>query len=77
MKVGTVTLALTVALVCSAASASGQDFRDFIAVDGPAIALTHVKVIDGSGGPALEDQTILIQGDQITAVDPSATDTVP
>ena len=77
MKVGTVTLALGVALFFSAAAAPGQDFRDFIAVEGPAIALTHVKVIDGSGGPALEDQTILIQGDQITAVDPSGAVEVP
>ena len=42
MKVGTVTLALGVALFFSAAAAPGQDFRDFIAVEGPAIALTHV-----------------------------------
>ena len=69
MKVGTPTLALASALFFSAAAGSAQDFRDFVAVDGPAIALTHVKVIDGTGAPAMEDQTILIQGDQITAVD--------
>jgi imidazolonepropionase-like amidohydrolase len=31
-------------------------------------ALTHVRVIDGAGGPPLEDATVVIQGDHILAI---------
>jgi len=51
-----------------AGSTVGQDVNDFIAVDGPSIALTNVKVIDGTGGPAREGQTILIENGRIAAV---------
>ena len=42
--------------------------NDFIAIDGPSIALTNVKVIDGTGSPAREGQTILIENGRIAAV---------
>ncbi|HZE69726.1 MAG TPA: amidohydrolase family protein [Pyrinomonadaceae bacterium] len=42
--------------------------REFITVDAPLIALTHVRVIDGSGAPAREDQTILIEQGRIKAL---------
>ncbi len=80
MKVRSVTLAIAAALTFSASPATAQDFREFIefiAVDGPAIALTHVKVIDGTGAPAMADQTVLIQGDRITGLGPSSTVRIP
>jgi imidazolonepropionase-like amidohydrolase len=33
-------------------------------------ALTHVRVIDGTGHPPLEDATVVIQGDHIQAIQP-------
>ena len=36
------------------------------------IALTHVTVIDVTGGPARRDTTVLITGDRITAIGDSA-----
>jgi imidazolonepropionase-like amidohydrolase len=36
------------------------------------IALVHVRVIDGSGAPPAEDQTLLIDGERIAAVGPAA-----
>ena len=39
--------------------------RGFIKVDAPVIALTHVRVIDGTGAPAKENQTILLRGGNI------------
>ena len=51
-----------------AGSTVGQDVNDFIAIDGPSIALTNVKVIDGTGSPAREGQTILIENGRIAAV---------
>jgi len=42
--------------------------RPFVAVDAPTVALTHVRVIDGTGAPARADQTILIADGRIQAV---------
>ncbi len=54
-----------------------QTTREFIITDAPLIALTHVRVIDGTGAPAKEDQTILIEGGRIKAIDDAARITVP
>ena len=77
MNVRIASLALAAALLLSASPATAQDFQELVAVNGPVIALTHVKLIDGLGTPALEDQTILIEDDRITAVGPSGTVRVP
>jgi len=45
--------------------------QPFIAVDSPIVALTHVKVIDGTGGAVQEDQTIIINRAKIQGVGPS------
>ena len=42
--------------------------REFITIDAPLIALTHIRVIDGTGAPAREDQTILIEQGKIKAI---------
>lgn len=48
--------------------------RNYVAVDAPVIALTHVRLIDGTGSPAREDQTVVIENGRIAAVgDASAT----
>lgn len=41
---------------------------EFISLNAPIIALTHVRVIDGTGAPAREDQTIIIESGQIKAI---------
>ncbi|MSR06178.1 MAG: amidohydrolase [Gemmatimonadetes bacterium] len=58
-----------------ASSASGQEPRvlnpqveRFVAVNAPVVALTHARVVDGTGAPAREDQTIVIRGETILAV---------
>jgi imidazolonepropionase-like amidohydrolase len=47
--------------------------RPWVMVDGATIALTHVKVIDGTGRPALPDQTVVIADGRIQSIGPSAT----
>jgi imidazolonepropionase-like amidohydrolase len=42
--------------------------KPFIAVDAPVIALEHVRILDGTGAPAREDQTIVIDHGRIQAV---------
>jgi len=72
--VATLTLAV---LAITPASTVAQDFDEFVAVHAPVIALTHAKVIDGTGAPAMSDQTIIIEGDRISAVGPSGSARVP
>jgi imidazolonepropionase-like amidohydrolase len=51
--------------------------KDYIRVPAGVIALEHVRLIDGTGAAAKADQTILISGDKITAIAPSASAQVP
>ena len=46
--------------------------RPFITVDSPVVALTHVRVIDGTGGAVQEDRTIIISQGKIQAVGSSS-----
>jgi imidazolonepropionase-like amidohydrolase len=49
----------------------------FIAVNSPAVALRHVRVIDGTGSAPMEDQTILVADGHIAAVGPARGVKVP
>ena len=49
----------------------------FVAADDSVIALTHVRVVDGTGRPALDDQTILVRRGHVAAVGPATTVSVP
>lgn len=51
--------------------------RPYVSVDAPVVAMTHVKLIDGTGAPARDDQTIVIDGARIVAVGPSHSVTIP
>ncbi|HUY13211.1 MAG TPA: amidohydrolase family protein [Terriglobia bacterium] len=42
--------------------------QQFVTVDAPVIALTHVRVIDGTGAPPREDQTVVIERGRIAAI---------
>ena len=43
-----------------AAQTLSPEVRAFVKVDAPVIALTHVRVIDGTGAPVREDQTLVL-----------------
>lgn len=51
--------------------------RPFVAVDAPVVALTHVRVVDGTGAPARDDHTIVVSGSRILSVGPSASTAIP
>jgi imidazolonepropionase-like amidohydrolase len=51
--------------------------RSFVAIDAPVIALTHARLVDGTGTPARDDQTIVISGDKVTAVGKTGAVSVP
>jgi imidazolonepropionase-like amidohydrolase len=51
--------------------------KAFVMVDSPVFALTHVRVIDGTGAPAREDQTIVVSDGKIRAIGDAASTSVP
>jgi len=53
--------------------AQAPDRQQFIRTEAPVIALTHVRVIDGTGAPAKDDQTIVISDGKIQSINPFAT----
>jgi imidazolonepropionase-like amidohydrolase len=46
--------------------------QPFVAVDSPVVALTHLRVIDGTGGAVQEDRTIVINHGKIQVVGASS-----
>ncbi len=65
---------------CSALAAAqnlSPEVRAFVKVDAPLVALTHLRVIDGTGAPAREDQTVVISKGKIESVGDAATANVP
>ncbi len=51
--------------------------RGFVKVDSPVVALTHVRVIDGTGAAARDDQTIVISKGKIESVSDAGSANVP
>lgn len=73
-------LALAVAAstpVAAQRQAVSPGIRDFVEIDAPVVALTDVRVIDGTGAPPLENQTVIIRDGVIAAIGPAATTAVP
>src|SRR6266550_3505750 len=73
MKTTIALLLLFTAFINCFSQVPQSDRQQFIRVDAPVIALTHVRVIDGTGAPAMEDQTIVIADGKIKSIAPSAT----
>jgi imidazolonepropionase-like amidohydrolase len=61
-------LALSAAGVLAAQQLSPQVLTAYVKVDAPVIALTNARVIDGTGGPVRQAQTIVIRDGMIAAV---------
>jgi enamidase len=72
---------LTAVVMTSALLAQPPQFatavRPFIAIDAPVVALTNARVIDGTGAPAKERQTLVLRGGAIAALGDAGTVAVP
>lgn len=55
----------------------GPETMKYISVDAPVIAITHVRVVDGTGAPAKMGQTIILDNGTIKAVGPDASTPAP
>jgi imidazolonepropionase-like amidohydrolase len=62
--------------LASAQSPSSQ-VQLFIKVNAPVVALTHVRVIDGSGTPARDDQTVILSKGKIESIAAAGSANIP
>jgi imidazolonepropionase-like amidohydrolase len=51
--------------------------RPYVTVNEPVVALTNARVVDGTGAPVKDGQTIVIRGEKIAAVGPASAVQVP
>ena len=79
-------LATSLALIGVAATGGAQtgfppalspEVRQFVSIDAPNVALTHVRVIDGTGSAARSDQTIILDRGSIRSVGDFTTTAIP
>lgn len=61
-------LLILMSLNLSAQVEPSKAVQEFIRVRGPKIVLTHVRIIDGTGAAAVDDQNIVIEGGKISAI---------
>jgi imidazolonepropionase-like amidohydrolase len=64
-------------LGCAAGQTLSPEVRQYVKVDAPVVALTHVRVIDGTGAAAREDQTIILSKGKIESVTDAGKASVP
>ncbi|HZQ95071.1 MAG TPA: amidohydrolase family protein [Candidatus Sulfotelmatobacter sp.] len=64
-------------LGCAAGQTLSPEVRKFVKVDAPVVALTHVRVIDGTGAAAREDQTIVLRKGKIESVGDASSTRIP
>jgi len=53
------------------------EVKPFVRVSSPVVALEHVQVIDGTGAPARNDQTLVLTNGKIQSVSSSSTAVIP
>ncbi|MFI5088499.1 MAG: amidohydrolase family protein [Terriglobales bacterium] len=68
---------LLVLLPTLALAQISPEVKSFVTVDAPVVALTHVKVIDGTDAAPKDDQTIIIANGRIQSVSDAAKAAIP
>jgi hypothetical protein len=76
-KLLVVLLSLFVCRVACAAQTLSPAVQAFVKVNAPVVALTHVRVIDGTGAAAREDQTVILSKGKIESVGDASAAKVP
>src|ERR1700757_986128 len=69
--------ALALLLPAFALAQLSPEVKAFVTVDAPIVALTHVRVIDGTGAPPKDDQTIVVANGHIQSVGDAGKAAVP
>jgi imidazolonepropionase-like amidohydrolase len=73
----TFTLILLGCCSLAGAQSASPEVSKFVKVDAPVVALTHVRVIDGTGAAAREDQTVILSKGKIESVGDASRASVP
>ena len=60
-----------------AASKLSKQVKAYVSVDAPVVALTHVRVIDGTGAAPRTDQTLVISSGMISALGDASSTKIP
>ena len=68
---------LMVATVAAAQTPMAPDVAEVVSVDAPVFVLNHVRVIDGTGAAAKEDQAVVIANGKIKSIGPAASVQAP
>jgi hypothetical protein len=65
------------AAIAAAQTRKSTDVAAFVTVDTPVVVLNHVRVIDGTGAAAKEDQAMVIANGKIQSIGPAASVQIP
>jgi Amidohydrolase family len=68
---------IPVALGAQAAATLSPDVRQYVSVPETTVALTNVRIVDGTGAPPVEGRTIVLQNGKIASVSAAADAKVP
>jgi hypothetical protein len=63
--------------IALAQTQKSSDVAAFVTVETPVFVLNHVRVIDGTGAAAKEDQTVVIANGKIQSIGPAASGQIP
>ena len=77
IRIALLSLIIVSVLAGQAPQALSPGVKPFVTVDAPVFALTHVRVIDGTGAPACEDQTLVVSAGKIQAIGDAASTSIP
>jgi len=71
--------AAIISLIASLASAQSlsPQVQPFVKVNAPVVALTHVRLIDGTGAPVRDDQTVILSKGKIESITASGSANIP
>jgi imidazolonepropionase-like amidohydrolase len=70
-------MSLLVAAISVAQTPKSSGVAEFVSVDAPVFVLDHVRVIDGTGAAAKEDQAVVIANGKIQSVGAAASAQIP
>ena len=71
-RVACTCLLLLISLEHSFTQGFGPNVRPYIRIDTPQFVIQNVDVIDGTGGPILRGQSVLVSGDRIVEIGPAS-----
>ncbi len=63
--------------IALAQTQKSSEVATYVTVDSPVFALKHVRIIDGTGAAAKEDQTVVIANGKIQSIGPAASAQIP